>query len=71
MSNWNQIKQYMTECPCGRRTSKQYARKHDGKCKFCVTGINPAPRNDREAEGERNIRLIESGYNAYVREEGW
>jgi hypothetical protein len=29
---------YLTECRvCGSRTTKAYARKHDGRCKHCAT----------------------------------
>lgn len=31
--------QYLVACSdCGEKTSRQYARKHGGKCKSCVTG---------------------------------
>ena len=33
--------QYLTACVgCGAKTSKHYARSHDGKCKFCATGVS-------------------------------
>jgi hypothetical protein len=36
---------YLTTCAqCGGKTNKSYARKHEGKCKTCVTGVAPAPR---------------------------
>jgi hypothetical protein len=36
--------QYQTTCPCGRTTTKSYARQHDGKCKTCFTGVAPVKR---------------------------
>ena len=27
---------YLTQCPCGRTTSRAYARRRGGKCKACV-----------------------------------
>lgn len=35
---------FQATCVCGRTTTKTYARAHGGKCKFCVTGVAPAPR---------------------------
>jgi len=53
---------------CGAHTSRAYARTHEGKCKACFTGI---PRQDREETAEhRNARIIDSGWQAYAREEG-
>lgn len=46
---------------CGSGTNKAYARAHDGKCKACATGIEPPTREQR---------IIDSGYQAYAREEG-
>lgn len=54
---------YLQTCDCGRRTSRAYARKHGGKCKACVDGVAPASPT-------RNERIIDSGYQAYAREEG-
>ena len=35
----NRYAQYQENCKqCGSVTTKKYAREHDGKCKFCVTG---------------------------------
>lgn len=74
MANWNQIKQYMTTCSdpnCGRRTSKQYAKKNGGKCKACVTGQVPASRNRLRDDGDDDrTRMLENGWMAYAREEG-
>jgi predicted amidophosphoribosyltransferase len=36
------MKTFLTSCvSCHGTTSKSYARKHEGKCKTCVTGIEP------------------------------
>lgn len=43
MMNFNK---FLTTCPCGNKTSKTYARAHEGRCKSCVTGLAPAPRKD-------------------------
>lgn len=56
---------YLCTCPCGRTTSRAYARKHGGKCKACVTWKAPAPSGPTRTE-----RIIDSGYQAYAREEG-
>ena len=34
-----QTNDYLTKCPCGRTTSKAYARSHEGRCKPCATGF--------------------------------
>jgi hypothetical protein len=36
---------YLTNCcVCGERTSKNYARNNNGKCKACVTGVSQLHR---------------------------
>jgi hypothetical protein len=40
----SQFSQYLTTCACGNKTSKAFARKNDGKCKSCVTGVESTPR---------------------------
>ena len=32
----NDYKQFLTTCSCGRKTSKEYAAAHGGKCKTCA-----------------------------------
>jgi hypothetical protein len=61
---------YLTSCvSCGGTTSKTYATGHNGLCKPCREG------HDRETKGSRiptrNERLLEHGYQAYAREEGY
>lgn len=57
---------YLTTCRCcGRTTSRQYAGKHDGLCKACAEPDNASGRTPT-----RNERIVESGYDAYAREEG-
>lgn len=57
---------YITSCvACRSATSKQYARKNDGRCKRCVECDNPSDRPTR------NERILEHGYQAYAREEGY
>lgn len=64
------MKSYLTTCKqCGRTTSKAYARKNNGACKACVTGIAPKQTGMSRAERE-NALLIDSGYQAYARERG-
>ena len=57
---------YLIRCTeCGANTSKQYARKNNGRCKACVTGVT------RESDAEYRTRtIIDHGYAAYAREEG-
>jgi hypothetical protein len=62
------MKSYLTKCSCGNTTSKTYARANGGRCKPCVTG---QPRQPRETAEHRQGRLIDSGYEAYAREEGY
>lgn len=34
---------FCVTCPqCGKLTSKKYAQAHNGQCKACATGSNPA-----------------------------
>lgn len=61
------MNKYMVRCSCGRVTSKSYARKHGGKCKECV---EPGSTRPSESAERRNARLIDSGWEAYAREEG-
>jgi len=51
---------------CGTKTTRQYARTHNGLCKQCVTGVE---KKDKPTDS-RNARIIDSGYSAYAREEG-
>ncbi len=60
--------QFLTRCDCGNTTSKAYARTHGGKCKACVTG--QPPTETTETAESRNARIIDSGWQAYAREEG-
>ncbi len=59
------MKTYLTRCPCGRNTSKTYARQNGGKCKACVTGVVPESR-----ASDRQGRIIDQGWDGYAREEG-
>jgi hypothetical protein len=61
------MKAYLTKCSCGNTTSKSYARANGGKCKPCITG---QPRTT-ETNWQRQGHLIDSGYEAYAREEGY
>jgi len=71
MKTHHWVAQYLVPCvDCGRSTSKKYARAHEGKCKACVTGIPKTKKRGESAE-HRNARLIDSGYEAYAREEGY
>lgn len=38
---------YITDCACGNKTSKAFARKNDGKCKACVTGVETVRRGHK------------------------
>lgn len=63
------MKSYLTKCySCGRTTNRKYASSHKGCCKSCAEGV-PAP--SRESSEDRQGRLIDSGWNAYAREEGY
>lgn len=35
---------FQATCECGRTTTKAYARSHGGKCKACVTGVEPVSK---------------------------
>lgn len=62
---------YLVKCVCcGANTSKKYAKAHEGKCKACATGVVQVRRKEESAEA-RNARLIDNGYQAYAREEGY
>ena len=64
----NNVSQYLTSCcTCGRRTSKAYARKHNGACKACATQAMGSEHDDGET---RNARILDSGWSAYAMEEG-
>lgn len=71
----SRFSQYLIPCvSCGMNTSKAYARQHDGKCKRCATGEFSENRfsvERAESAEHRNARLIDSGYAAYAREEGY
>lgn len=58
---------FQTKCvTCGGATSRKYAREHQGRCKPCV-----APASASHAQStSREARILESGYQAYAREEG-
>ena len=61
------MSKFTTKCnACHGTTSKQYARQNGGKCKPCVTG-NPR----QQSHPDRQARMIDSGYQAYAREEGY
>lgn len=55
-------KAFLTQCcECGRPTSKAYAAKHNGQCKACA---------EPEKQVSREALIIDSGWQAYAREEG-
>jgi hypothetical protein len=58
---------YITDCACGNKTSKAYARKNGGKCKSCVTGVDQSKTDNTPT---REQRILDHGYQAYAREEG-
>lgn len=61
------MNKFMAKCnQCHRTTSSKYARANGGKCKSCVTGIEQT----RNSGPTRNERMIDSGWQAYAREEG-
>lgn len=65
--NFASFKRFLVTCnTCGGQTNKQYARRNGGKCKCCVEG---KPR-ERTQGPTREQRIIDSGYQAYAREEG-
>lgn len=65
--NFASFKRFLVTCSaCGGQTNKQYAQRHEGKCKGCVTGKPVA----KKQEPTREQRIIDSGYQAYAREEG-
>jgi hypothetical protein len=42
------FKRFLTQCAdCGNNTSKSFARANSGKCKACVTGIEPEYRGPK------------------------
>ncbi len=58
--------QYLIRCnKCGSNTSRAYARKHQGQCKQCAD-----PGAVVRHSPTRNERIIDSGWQAYAREEG-
>jgi hypothetical protein len=63
------MNKYLTICKCGRTTSRAYARAHNGDCKACAEH-NMAPAKAPREEDSRNARIIDSGWQAYAREEG-
>jgi hypothetical protein len=50
---------------CDSVTSRKYASQHDGLCKRCAE-----PEAKAHDKPTRNERILESGYQAYAREEG-
>lgn len=43
LTNMSNAKRFCITCPqCGKLTSKKYAETHNGQCKNCATGSNPA-----------------------------
>lgn len=45
---YGRYSQYLVPCAaCGGNTSRKYAREHDGKCKTCVTGVEPPCRGPK------------------------
>ncbi len=57
---------YLRTCKqCGGFTNSKYARDHAGRCKSCAD-----PDHAPAAHNSRNARIIDSGYDAYAREEG-
>ena len=63
------MKTFLTKCPCGRTTSKSYARVHGGKCKACVNPEQAVKRDEARAERRQGM-IIDHGYEGYAREEG-
>lgn len=62
-------KQFLTKCVnCGAMTSRVHARRANGKCKACATGI--ARDQTSNSWERRNAGIIDHGYEAYAREEG-
>lgn len=47
MAFTSKFSKFQTTCPCGRTTTKAYARSNGGKCKACVTGVEPASKARR------------------------
>jgi hypothetical protein len=75
----HRYQQFLCYCKsCNGSTSRKYAREHSGLCKMCFTGQSlqtPDPNAQdktmcRYNEPTRNERMLESGYQAYAREEG-
>lgn len=58
------LRTYLTTCvECHMFTSKKYAKEHEGLCKACTEPTKRVPT--------RNERIIDVGYQAYAREEGY
>lgn len=59
---------YLTFCvKCNSNTSKAFAKANHGKCKACASGQS---RLGDRIEQSRQARIIDSGWQAYAREEG-
>lgn len=64
-------KTFLTNCDfCFGTTTKLYKREHGGQCKRCAEpgAVEVKVSDDTPT---RNQRLLESGYQAYAREEGY
>lgn len=61
------MNKFSVRCRCGNLTNRAYAKAHGGQCKACVTGV---ARPQTESNEHRQGRLIDSGWQGYVREEG-
>jgi hypothetical protein len=62
----HRYQQFLCACKqCGSSTSRKYAREHSGLCKRCAE-----PEAKASDKPTRNERILESGYQAYAREEG-
>jgi hypothetical protein len=63
---------YTVQCQtCERLTSRKYAREHAGQCKACHDPENFKPRFTDNDTPTREQRIIDHGYQAYAREEGY
>lgn len=63
-----QLEPYLTNCTsCNGVTSRKYAKEHGGHCKSCAD----PDTTSRSSHPTRNERLLESGFEAYAREEGY
>jgi len=64
--NWQR---FCVVCPqCAGLTSKSYAAKHNGQCKSCATGSNPANEYGNDGYQQHNehaalYRHLESRYD--------